>query len=250
VDLQASDEVVHVDRLKTWTAAVFASLRPRDHHVTDDEIFESLRAGNDEEAAAELLAAKGITVPMYCVWKTKYRHLSLEELRDARRRERRRAHCRTGALIAIAVLGAGSIVFALAREIADLKVRATSSATKFSERRPSEMGAERVPATTSAAAAARKPPVERQPAPDEAPATFEAGYKIQVAAAPSVQDARAFVDRLGSMGYPAYVSKADVSGAEVFRVRLGPFDSVESAEEVAAQLKQDGFSGAWIARER
>src|SRR5918997_1007051 len=86
----------HVRRT-TWTDVVFASVRPSDHHVTDDEIFAMLNAASDAETTAEMCASKGVTVPMYCVWKTKYRHLSLAELRTARRRELWRA----GGLLAV-----------------------------------------------------------------------------------------------------------------------------------------------------
>src|SRR5687767_6640041 len=115
VNSQVSDSVVHVDGRKTWTDAVLASFRPRDHHVSDDEIFEILNAGNEGETASKLCAAKGFTVPMYCVWKTKYRHLSLDDMRKVRRRELWRGRCLLGLLLAASVLGTGGIVFGLAR---------------------------------------------------------------------------------------------------------------------------------------
>src|SRR5688572_14974601 len=112
---QRSDTVVLVDVWKTWTDAVFASLGSSDRHLSHDEIFEILTAGNDGETAANLCATKGVTVPRYCVWKKKYRHLSLEDLRKARRAELSRARCQVGVLVIATALGAGGIVFGLAR---------------------------------------------------------------------------------------------------------------------------------------
>jgi rare lipoprotein A len=95
-------------------------------------------------------------------------------------------------------------------------------------------------------------PATLEPAAPPAPVllapTTEAGYKIQVAAAASVEEGRMLLERLTSAGYPAYLSRAVVSNTEVFRVRVGPFDALPAAEEIASQLKRDGFTGAWIAR--
>ena len=79
-------------------------------------------------------------------------------------------------------------------------------------------------------------------------APTEAGYRIQVAAAASLEEGRTLLERLASAGYPAYLSRAVVNNTEVFRVRVGPFDDLPAAEEIASQLKRDGFNGAWIAR--
>jgi cell division septation protein DedD len=242
VDSQESDSVVHVDGEKTWIDAVFATVRPSDHHVSDDEIFEILNAGSDGETAADLCAAKGVTVPMYCVWKSKYRDLNLEELRKARRWEHWRTRGLVGVLVAAVVLGAGGIVFALARTVqANLTIAAAPALPPAVRMAPVIVDAP-LPVTTPA-------PTPEPAGPSAvAPAVDEPGYKIQVAAANTLQEGRALVDRLTSAGYPAYLSRATVSDVEVFRVRIGPFDTLPAAEGIASQLRRDGYDGAWIAR--
>jgi len=39
-----------------------------------------------------------------------------------------------------------------------------------------------------------------------------------------------------------------VNNAAVFRVRVGPFDTLESAQAIASKLRQDGYGDAWITR--
>ena len=273
--LQVPDTVVHVDDGKTWTDALLASFRPSDHHVSDAEIFEILNAGNEGETASKLCAAKGFTLPMYCVWKTKYRHLSLDDMRKARRRERWRGRCLLGLLLAAAVLGTGGIAFGLARAAypnitvatwltpahqpstpANLESlrsgegRATNSArmpTLESASNQRNRGGQSQP-KTALAPAPEMPPLEPASGPDAPTPITEPGYKIQVAAAESLQEGRVFLERLASAGYPAYLSRAIVSNTEVFRVRVGPFDALPAAREIASKLQRDGYNGAWIAR--
>jgi cell division septation protein DedD len=76
----------------------------------------------------------------------------------------------------------------------------------------------------------------------------EPGYTIQVAASPTEREARRLVERLTAEGRRAYLSRALVKDVEVFRVRVGPFDTRSEAEDVAVQLHRDGYDRAWIAR--
>ena len=76
----------------------------------------------------------------------------------------------------------------------------------------------------------------------------ETGYRIQTTAEKSARDGRAAVTRLESKGYPAYMTQAVVGNSEVYRVRVGPFDTLAAAEEMAARLRSDGYGGAWIVR--
>src|SRR5688572_5562545 len=210
VNSHVSDRV-HVDDRKTWIDALLASFRPSDHHVSDDAIFAILNAGNEGEATSKLCAAQGFTVPMYCVWKTKYRHLSLDDMRKARRRERWRGRCLLGLLLAASVLGTGGIVFGLARAArpnvtvgAESPGVVTSLATNESATGQRNRGGERQPNTPLASAPAM-PPVEPESGSDTPTAITEPGYKIQVAAAESLQEGRVFLERLASAGYPAYL---------------------------------------------
>jgi cell division septation protein DedD len=261
VDSPISDAVVHVDVRKTWTDAVFASLGSNDRHVSDDEIFALLTTASDGGTAADLCAAKGVTVPMYCVWKAKYRGLNLEELRTVRRGELSRARRLVGMLIAAAALGAGGIVFGLARAAqADPTV-----AMEFTPAPLAPMAINSAPlrdgAVAPAPAEARVRPIAdgsrdsvssrsaATPVGPAAPApTTEPQYNIQVAAAVSLQEGRVLVERLAAAGYPAYVVTAVVSNVEVFRVRVGPFDTLEETKPVSRQLQRNGYAGAWIVR--
>jgi hypothetical protein len=254
VDSQVSDTGVHVDGGKTWTDAVVATFRPSDHHVSDDEIFEILNAGSDGETATDLCAAKGVTIPMYCVWKTKYRHLTLDEVRKVRRRERWRGRCLLSVLLAAAVLGTAGIVFGLVRAaypnitvatgLTPADLLSTSAPMSLESLRPGTGGATHPGLAPSPGA----PPGERQSRSDAPASIIEPGYKVQVAAPASLQEGRVFLERLASAGYPAYLSRAIVSDIEVFRVRVGPFDTRLAAEEITSQLQREGYYGAWIAR--
>jgi hypothetical protein len=254
VNRQVPDRVVHVDGRKSWTNTVLASFRPSDHHVSDDEIFEILNAGNEGDTASKLCAAKGFTLPMYCVWKTKYRHLSLDDMRKVRRRELWRGRCLLGVLLAASVLATGGIVFGLARAArtnitaADAPSAVTSLATTESGPGQRNRDGHSQPNTALGTATEMPPRVRPESRPAAPTAITEPGYKIQVAAAETLQEGRVFLERLASAGYPAYLSRAIVSDTEVFRVRVGPFDALPAAREIASKLQRDGYNGAWIAR--
>ena len=100
--------VVQVEPGPTWRAALSARVRPSDNHVSADEIFAILNAESDADTAAAL-CARGITVPMYCVWKSKYRQLTLKRLRKARRLEQFRRYALIGLVLFTAVLLTGGI---------------------------------------------------------------------------------------------------------------------------------------------
>ncbi len=70
---------------------------------------------------------------------------------------------------------------------------------------------------------------------------------MQVAARSSLQEARELLEQVASAGYRAYLLRANVGDMDVFRVRVGPFDTLPAAAKVASQLRRDGYSDAWIA---
>jgi cell division septation protein DedD len=265
MDSQAPDSVVDPEGPKPWLDVVLSLYTPSDHHFSADEIFEIITAESDGPIA-DVCAVKGVTVPMYCVWKTRYRDLTLDELRNARRRALWRARGLIGGLAIVAVLGAGGIVFGIARAAytavtaaaeasspaglppAPATSRQTLQVASFTpERRdvvlPGSAAAQAAPSSAPAA-----PPVQPRSQADAPSPVREPGYRIQVAAPETLQEGRAVVERLAAEGYPAYLTRAFVSESEVFRVRIGPFDTLSSAEEIAAQLHRDGYAGAWIAR--
>ncbi len=263
--------VPQVEPGPTWREALSAHLRPSDHHVSDEEIFAILNGGSEGVSAAELCAARGVTMPMYCVWKSKYRQLDLDQLSAARRREQRRRHTVSGLLLLAALSVVGGIAASLVWTVSStFKGRAESAvaipavASDSSQSSPSKP---QVPAFANATADKPSPqpsapspkpqassPKSQAPSPksqapvDATPAIIETGYRIQVTAETSAGEGRAAVARLVSKGYPAYMTQAVVGDKEVFRVRVGPFDTLSAAEEVATRLRSDGYGGAWIAR--
>ena len=56
------------------------------------------------------------------------------------------------------------------------------------------------------------------------------------------------VARLTTKGYSAYLTRAVVGNSDVFRVRVGPFDTLSAAEVTAGRLRSDGFGDVWISR--
>jgi cell division septation protein DedD len=251
-------DLVPVEPRPTWRAALVARLRPDDHHVSDEDIFAILNGGCDGVSADDLCAARGVTLLMFCVWKSKYRRLDLQQLRQARRREQRRRHALIGgAALTVLLLTGGigaSLVWAVASTLTGAPASPAASAPP-----PRALRSVPAPVTTNSrptpagapapAAALASTAVHRQPVAAATPAIFETGYRIQVTAAESESQGRAFVERLVSQGHSAYMVQALVGDREVFRVRVGPFDTLPAAQETATQLKSAGYGGVWIARD-
>lgn len=260
---ESEGAVAQVETETTWREALSALLRPSDHHVSDEEIFAILNGGTDGVTSAELCVARGVTMPMYCLWKSKYRQLDLEQLSAARRHEQRRRQTVNGLLLLTAVLLTGGIAVSVAWGVSStFKVMAEStlSIPPTPERKQSPVSASgdsspvRAPAREAAAVEPRSAAVEpRSKAtavqPSEAtPTIVETGYRIQVRAAESAAEGRAMVARLTSKGYSAYMTRAVVGNSDVFRVRVGPFDTHSAAAAIASRLRSDGFGDVWISR--
>jgi DedD protein len=102
------------------------------------------------------------------------------------------------------------------------------------------------PKENTAKPATPPPPPAVKPAPEPAkPAAEPNGrFVVQVGAfaeTAAVRQARAKVEKLGMTTYTQVVQ---TSGGSRTRVRLGPFDSRDEAEKVAAKLKAAGLPGA------
>lgn len=258
MDAQDSGSVaVQVEPQSTWRDALVARIRPSDHFVSDDDVFALLTEDTEGLTTAELCAAKGVTLPMYCVWKRKYQRLTLDQLRAERGRERWRRYAIAGVAFGVVALVAGGITVSAARAVfASFTVAAktpperTPDPIASSSASPAPAAPSRPVAGPSASpASSPKPPaVRRQAAPNEIPAVAETGYRIQVTAADDLEEGREAVARLTSDGYPAYITQATVGNRAVFRVRVGPFETLAAAEETASRLRAAGHAGAWITR--
>lgn len=252
-----------IDQVETatgWREALLARVHPADHRISDEDIFAILNDESEGLTAAELCARSGVTVPMYCVWKSKYRQLSLEELRQARRREQRRRYSIIGLAVLVATLSAGAIVVGLSWAMLSAITGSTASppviAATPSQVEPAQLAARVEPrqelARVGPAIVEQPLPkrltIDPQPQPAAEAPIEEAGYRIQVTAADTEQQGLAMVAKLESAGYPAYMMRAVVGDKNVFRVRVGPFETQPEAEKIAADLRTAGYKGVWIAR--
>jgi DedD protein len=105
---------------------------------------------------------------------------------------------------------------------------------------PKEVVAKPAPSTPPAPAPAAKP----TPEPAKPAAEAAGRFVVQVGAfaeAAAVREARAKVQKLG---LATYTQAVETSNGSRTRVRVGPFDSRDEAEKVAAKLKAAGLPGA------
>lgn len=100
---------------------------------------------------------------------------------------------------------------------------------------PSERAAER--------AAERPAPRETRPA---EPAPAAGRLVIQVFSSPDEEQADKIRDRLVAAGQKAFLSPIKSAGRTMYRVRIGPFDSRESAEKAASRVRKDQRLDTWI----
>ena len=253
MEAQDTDSVgVQVEPQTTWRDALVARIRPSDHYVSDEDVYALLTDDSEGMTTAELCAARGVTLPMYCVWKRKYQRLSLNQLRAERSRERQRRYAIVGLACAVVALLAGGITVSAARAMFASSTVAAEPAARTSTPVASAAAAPAPLAPPPAVGQPRVQPVSsaprRQTAAADLPAVVETGYRIQVTAADDLDEGREMVARLTSDGYPAYLTRATVGNSEVFRVRVGPFETLAAAEETASRLRAAGHAGAWITR--
>jgi cell division septation protein DedD len=254
--------MVHVEYPSTWLHRALANFGATDPHVPDDDVFAILNADNDgSESTGEMCVAKGISVPMYCVWKRKYGQLSIEQVRSARRKQLWRARAILAILASVPaalIVGLAVVIVTSFRQPVDsnaVRASAPPIAPTVVQAPPPmttpNVSSEPVPAAATRAEQVAPAPTTRPAAESISPESaspVEPGYKVQVAAAPTLAEATALIERLTSAGHAAYLSRAIVRDVEVFRVRVGPLDTLAAAEEVTAKLKSDGFKGTWISR--
>lgn len=99
--------------------------------------------------------------------------------------------------------------------------------------------AEKVKAESSQPAAT---PSTTQSAPSER-------YLLQAGAFRDMRDADAVKARIALAGLQARVETADVNGAAIYRVRLGPYATARELEEAKRQLAQNGVPDTLAVRE-
>jgi cell division protein FtsN len=75
-------------------------------------------------------------------------------------------------------------------------------------------------------------------------------YFVQVGAFNGPEDAQAQRAKLALMGLDARVSEREQAGRTVFRVRLGPFERLDDAEKMKAELHSGGMEAALVRVQR
>jgi cell division septation protein DedD len=72
------------------------------------------------------------------------------------------------------------------------------------------------------------------------------GYSVQVAAIRELHKARTLSDQLIGAGYSVFLTTATVKQVRFHRVRVGPFQTRQTAQQVAKQLETQGYKAPWI----
>ncbi len=84
--------------------------------------------------------------------------------------------------------------------------------------------------------------------PTSAPTSAAGGFVVQVAALKGRPEAEAIRRRLEGRGYPAFVEVVGSGARAVFRVRVGHYQSRQTAASVAARLEREERYKPWITR--
>ncbi|MFO7812753.1 MAG: septal ring lytic transglycosylase RlpA family protein [Pelovirga sp.] len=77
-------------------------------------------------------------------------------------------------------------------------------------------------------------------------AAISNSYAIQVAAFGVADNAHQLASRLRERFGHAQVATALINGQAVYRVRVGDFNTLESAEQLTSQLISEGYSGSFV----
>ena len=79
--------------------------------------------------------------------------------------------------------------------------------------------------------------------------TSGGAWMVQLGSFGEEQNARRLADRVATFGLTAHVFPSTSDGSSVFRVRVGPTSSRQSAAAVAAFLSANGFEQPWVLNE-
>ncbi len=71
-------------------------------------------------------------------------------------------------------------------------------------------------------------------------------YYVQIGAFSKLQDAEALRAQSALSGLAAHISEAEQGGRTIHRVRLGPFDSKDAADDAQARMQNSGVQGVLI----
>lgn len=71
-------------------------------------------------------------------------------------------------------------------------------------------------------------------------------YLLQVGAFRSAEDAEQMRARMAILGFEARVSQAERDGATIYRVRLGPYGSIEELNKSKVRVSENGIESAVV----
>jgi cell division protein FtsN len=92
--------------------------------------------------------------------------------------------------------------------------------------------------TSKPAASAAHPAAKAEPAKPAKPASTQTTYYLQAGAYRSANDADAVKAQILMLGLPVQVQKAQVNGATINRVRVGPFKGIDEMNRSRARLSE------------
>jgi cell division protein FtsN len=72
------------------------------------------------------------------------------------------------------------------------------------------------------------------------------GYFVQVRAVPDPQHAQRLLQELNAIGFSVYITSIELDQVRLYRVRVGPWRSWESAKEATRRLGRKGYTSTWI----
>jgi cell division septation protein DedD len=70
-------------------------------------------------------------------------------------------------------------------------------------------------------------------------------YAIEIYSTPEIEEANYWVNQLQLKGINAYIKPFRVRNVNYYKIRIGPFRSIEETKQVARSL---GFKNFWIDR--
>ena len=155
----------------------------------------------------------------------------------------------------------GQVAAAPAPPVAKTAVPAPSAGQTAAPAPPKGPTALAAPVKQPATPSAATPPPEKEPAraasrdlaPGREAAASDApqgpgGYAVQIAALNLRSEADAIAKRLSAKGYAAYVLNPPAGTPQIYRVRIGKFESRREAETIATKLEKEEQFKPWVTR--
>jgi len=110
----------------------------------------------------------------------------------------------------------------------------------------SDSGAASAPRASAPAATAKPPASTSAPSASVAKPASTASYMLQAGAFRTANDAESLRARIILLGLPATVQRAEVNGAQINRVRVGPFARLDDMNRARSQLGENKIESAVV----